>query len=126
MKWLPHVIIVLGAMYFVLSWSTAYQTMRAQIEHDREVASELAALAELAGVKPAARQFLHGAIRDLERPEGERSLLVETFLGQMRAAGAFVFVDVLNSRAFVALTITCVVGAMVYIIYGARQPMVIK
>lgn len=123
MKWLPHLIIVLGILYLVLSWSTAYQTRLAQIEHDREVADELAALADLAGVKPSARQFLHVAIKNLEHPEGKYGLFVETFLGQVRAGALFLFVDVLNSRAFVALVVTCVVGALVYIIYGGRQRM---
>lgn len=126
MKWIPHLIIVLGMLYLVLSWSTAVQTRLSQVEHDREVADELAALADLVGIKPSARQFLHDAIKDLEHPEGTYGLLVDTFLAQMRLAAAFLLVDVLNSRGFVALVVTCVVGALVYIIYGARQPMVIK
>lgn len=114
------VLLALLALYWALSFSTAYQEKCREIEHNRLVAAELVAIKDLAGISEATRRVIHNKIHDLETSDPEQSLLVATLLEQMRGAVEFVFVDVLNSRAFTLAALVGTLSAAAYLVHSFR------
>ena len=120
MNWIPYIVLAFGVLCLTLSMTEMYQDARREMERNRVVASELSVLKDMVGVSDATRHVLHSTIADLERGDPEQSLVIATFLKQMRMIAEFIFVDVLNSRAFTALVVSAIVVAGAYIVHAVR------